>query len=84
MNTLNEWADAQSAAMGENLTEQAKNDLALKPLRIVGDFTLASCQECGGEGKIKHEDFERRDGKKVRGGGFLPCPKCLGKKVVPS
>lgn len=84
MNTLNEWAEAQLDAATEQVVEQAKNDLVRKPLRIVGEITFASCQECGGMGKIKHEDFERRDGKKVRGGGFLPCPKCLGKKVVPS
>ena len=40
--------------------------------------------ECKGRGSIKHEDWQRKDGKWVRGGGRIPCPTCRGAKTVCS
>ena len=51
---------------------------------VGGDFTLAPCPECKGRGSVKHEDWQRRDGRWVRGGGRLPCPTCRGAKTVCS
>lgn len=53
-------------------------------LRIVGteDIHSMPCPACGGLGKKKHEDWQRRDGRWVRGGGFMPCERCMGSKRV--
>lgn len=53
-------------------------------LKLTGEIELVSCPACDGKGKVKHEDWQRRDGKWVQGGGFLPCEMCRGKKVVES
>ena len=53
-------------------------------IRLVGEMEVAGCAACGGTGRKRFEDFQLASGKWARGGGFIPCPVCLGKKVVVS
>lgn len=51
-------------------------------IRLVGEMEVAACAACGGTGRKRFEDFQLASGKWARGGGFVPCPVCHGKKIV--
>jgi hypothetical protein len=53
-------------------------------LRLTNEYQTGSCPDCNGRGKVKHEDWQRKDGRWVAGGGWMPCEGCKEKKVVAS